>query len=83
MLVSYGNDKLYYGLRLSHGGTVTDTSPSGVFVPDSGLKKIEYVMAPASLPHTEVHLVKLREIFLEKVVRLAFVYILQASLPCH
>ncbi|KAL5108062.1 Rab3 GTPase-activating protein catalytic subunit [Taenia crassiceps] len=67
MLVSYGNDKLYYGLRLFHGGTVTGPSPSEVFVADSGLKKIEYAMALASLPHTEAHLAKLRDIFLEKV----------------
>ncbi|VDK34714.1 unnamed protein product [Taenia asiatica] len=67
MLVSYGNDKLYYGLRLSHGGAVTDLSPSEVLVPDSGLKKIEYTMALASLPHMDAHLVKLRDIFLEKV----------------
>ncbi|VDM34089.1 unnamed protein product [Hydatigera taeniaeformis] len=67
MLVSYGNDKLYYGLRLSRGGPVTDLSPSEIVVPDSGLKKIEYAIAHASLPHSEAHLAKLRDIFREKV----------------
>ncbi|KAL5968227.1 Rab3 GTPase-activating protein catalytic subunit [Taenia solium] len=67
MLVSYGNDKLYYGLRLSHGGAVIELSPSEVLVPDSGLKKIEYAMALATLPHMDAHLVKLQDIFLEKV----------------
>ncbi|EUB62869.1 hypothetical protein EGR_02310 [Echinococcus granulosus] len=67
LLVSYGNDKLYYGLRLSRGGSATNLSPSEVFVPDSGLKKIEYAMSLTSLPHKKTHLVGLRDIFLEKV----------------
>ncbi|CDS37061.1 rab3 GTPase activating protein catalytic subunit [Echinococcus multilocularis] len=67
LLVSYGNDKLYYGLRLSRGGSTTNLSPSEVFVPDSGLKKIEYAMSLTSLPHKETHLARLRDIFLEKV----------------
>ncbi|VUZ54620.1 unnamed protein product [Hymenolepis diminuta] len=67
VLVSYGNDKLYHGLRLSRKGFTESLSPSDNLVPDSGLKKIEYAMGPTQLLHTETHLAKLRDIFLEKV----------------
>lgn len=68
MLVSYGNDKLYHGLRLSRQGFSKVLPPSGDLVPDSGLKKIEYAMGPVELPYAETHLARLRDIFLEKVV---------------
>lgn len=68
VLVSYGNDKLYHGLRLSRKGFTESLPPLDNLVPDSGLKKIEYAMGPTQLPHAETHLARLRDIFLEKVV---------------
>nr|CDS25690.1 rab3 GTPase activating protein catalytic subunit [Hymenolepis microstoma] len=67
VLVSYGNDKLYHGLRLYRAELTNSPLSFDNLVPDSGLKKIEYSMGPSELPHAETHLAKLRDIFLEKV----------------
>ncbi|VDO04371.1 unnamed protein product [Rodentolepis nana] len=67
VLVSYGNDKLYHGLRLYRAELTNSPLPFHNLVPDSGLKKIEYAMGPSELPYAETHLAKLRDIFLEKV----------------
>ncbi|KAM3186749.1 hypothetical protein ACTXT7_003719 [Hymenolepis weldensis] len=67
VLVSYGNDKLYHGLRLSRKGFTESLPPLDNLVPDSGLKKIEYAMGPTQLLHAETHLARLRDIFFEKV----------------
>uniref|UniRef100_A0A5K3EVP4 Rab3 GTPase-activating protein catalytic subunit n=1 Tax=Mesocestoides corti TaxID=53468 RepID=A0A5K3EVP4_MESCO len=67
ILVCYGENKLYYGLQLLRDNFVADPSPLGVFVSDSGLKKINYSMSQTSLPCGEIHLARLCRMFLEKV----------------
>ncbi|VDD81243.1 unnamed protein product [Mesocestoides corti] len=72
ILVCYGENKLYYGLQLLRDNFVADPSPLGVFVSDSGLKKINYSMSQTSLPCGEIHLARLCRMFLEKVFQALF-----------